>query len=194
MTSKINGLILAGGRSRRMGHDKSLITFHNKPQREYLFDLLNTLCDKVYTSCKKGDEVPSSLNPLPDQFEIESPINGILSAFSQNSTAAWLTVPVDMPEVNLEILNYLINNRSDNHIATCFFDSEGKNPEPLLTLWEPPAVSLLQKFYEAGNISPRDFLKQSNVNTLTIPDKRALRNINSPDDLTDFLSEKDHSS
>ena len=193
MTSKINGLILAGGRSRRMGRDKSLITFHNKPQREYLFDLLNTLCDKVYTSCKKGDEVPFSLNPLPDEFEIESPLNGILSAFNQNLETAWLTIPVDMPAVNLETLNYLISNRSINHIATCFFDSEGKNPEPLLTLWEPQSASLLKQFYEAGNISPRDFLKQSNANILPVPDKRVLRNINSPDELTDFLS-GDHSS
>jgi molybdopterin-guanine dinucleotide biosynthesis protein A len=193
MISKINGLILAGGRSRRMGHDKSLIAFHNKPQREYLFDLLSTLCDQVYTSCKKGDEVPASLNPLPDQFSIESPINGILSAFNQNSATAWLTVPVDMPEVNLETLNYLINNRSSNHIATCFFDSEGKNPEPLLTLWEPQSASLLKQFYNTGNISPRDFLKQSHVNIIAIPNTRALRNINSPDELTDFLSE-DHSS
>jgi molybdopterin-guanine dinucleotide biosynthesis protein A len=190
MISKINGLILAGGRSRRMGHDKSLIAFHNKPQREYLFDLLNTLCDQVYTSCKKSDEVPPSLNPLPDQFEIESPINGILSAFNQNSATAWLTVPVDMPEVNQETLNYLIKHRSSNHIATCFFDSEGKNPEPLLTLWEPQSASLLKEFYDAGNISPRDFLKHSNVNIISVADARALRNINSPDELDDFLKGK----
>ncbi|HEY8937541.1 MAG TPA: molybdenum cofactor guanylyltransferase [Cyclobacteriaceae bacterium] len=193
MSSKINGLILAGGRSRRMGLDKSLITFHTKPQREYLFDLLNRLCNKVYTSCKEGDDVPPSLNPMPDQFPIESPINGILSAFRQDATTAWLTVPVDMPDVNQGTLNYLISHRSSNHVATCFFDSEGKNPEPLLTLWEPQSAALLQQFYDAGNISPREFLKQSNVNIIAIPNKRALRNINSPDELTDFLSE-DHSS
>ena len=172
-----------------MGQDKSLINFHGKPQREYLFEMLKNICAEVYTSCKQSDEVPNALQPLPDRFTIESPLNGILSAFELNPHVAWLTVPVDMPGVDLKTLEYLISKRSSNHIATCFFDSEGKEPEPLLTLWESAASSLAKQFYKDGHISPRDFLRQATVNIISVPNNRALRNINSPKELRDFLDE-----
>jgi molybdopterin-guanine dinucleotide biosynthesis protein A len=189
MTTVINGLILAGGKSSRMGSDKSLITFHGKPQREYLFEILTPLCEKVCMSYKKFDQdIPSWLNPIADQYEIESPLNGIMSAFNYDSNVAWLSVPVDMPLINTNIISHLIANRDASKVATCFFDSDGKNPEPLFALWEPSSFTLIKKFFTEGKISPRDFLKQSEIKVIPIPDKRALTNINSPDELKKFIS------
>jgi molybdopterin-guanine dinucleotide biosynthesis protein A len=180
------GLVLAGGRSTRMKKDKGLIEFYGKPQREYIFDLLSKFCFKVFTSCKKDNDIPISLNPVPDQFNIESPLNGILTAFHNYSNVAWLTVPVDMPLIDAGVIGYLISQRSQNHLATCFFDSEGKNPEPLFTIWERTAFEPLLKFYTSGKISPRDFLKQSPVKMIKIPDPQILVNINSVEELQHF--------
>lgn len=184
----IKGLILAGGRSSRMGRDKSLISYHGKPQREFLFDLLSSFCGEVFISCKDGDVIPDSLNPLTDRFDIDSPLNGILSAFTKDPTCSWLAVAVDMPFVNSDTLKYLLGHRDTNKVATCFRDSEGEKPEPLLTLWEPGAFPLLKSFYEEGNISPRNFLELNDICMLTIPDKKALLNINSEEELKQIQS------
>ena len=95
-------------------------------------------------------------------------------------------MPVDMPLIDEKIISYLLNNRDTQKVATCFFDSDGKNPEPLLTIWEPTAHPLLLGFSDAGNISPRDFLKREKVNIIEIPDRMALVNINSPEELEKF--------
>ena len=182
----IKGLILAGGKSSRMGFDKSLINYHGKPHREFLFDLLSQFCTEVHVSCKKTDDVPQQLNPLLDQYDIESPLNGILSAFSKDPSSAWLALAVDMPFIDSVTLQFLISNRGSDKVATCFLDSDGKNPEPLLTLWESNAFPLLQSFYRAGNISPRSFLIQHDVHILSAPDKNVLVNINSHDELNRF--------
>lgn len=182
----LNGLILAGGKSLRMGHDKSLIEYHNVSQREYLFTMLKNFCAVVFTSCKITHTVPVRFNPLPDHFDFESPLNGILTAFAHDSIAAWLTVPIDMPLIDVEIIAYLLNKRDSNKVATCFYDSEGKNPEPLIAIWEPRAYPLLQNFYKEGKISPRDFLKQHDTHIIEIPDRNALANINSPEELEKF--------
>jgi molybdopterin-guanine dinucleotide biosynthesis protein A len=188
--SGVYALILAGGKSSRMGKDKSLIEYHGMPQREYLFKVLSPLCEKVFLSCRNRDEqIPSHLNPIVDHFSLESPLNGILSAFEHLSHTAWLTVPVDMPLIDAKTISFLIENRDEKKMATCFFDSEEKNPEPLFTLWEPAAFHLLKKFYHEGKISPRDFLKQADVKIIPIPDKRALTNINSEVELEKFFSE-----
>src|SRR5688572_25749176 len=103
----MNGLVLAGGKSSRMGRDKSLIAFHGKPQRDHLFDLLSGVCSKVFVSCNATQQVPEQLNPLPDRFLIESPLNGILTALSHDPSVPWLVVAVDMPNVDLKLLNHL---------------------------------------------------------------------------------------
>jgi len=186
LIAPLNGLILAGGKSLRMGFDKSLIEYHGKPQRAFLQDLLSKYCHKVYTSCKTTDAVPISCNPLPDAFNVNSPLNGILSAFQFNNTVAWLTVPVDMPMIDENVIQYLIHHRDSAKIATCFFDSDGKNPEPLFTIWEPNAFDQLLSFYRSGKTSPRDFLKQSTVNIIHVPDVRFLININNKEEWEKF--------
>lgn len=186
------GLILAGGKSSRMGFDKSLLEYHGKPQRDYLQDLLGKYCAAVFTSCKKIDDISPACHPLPDAFQMDSPLNGVLSAFQFNSKVAWLTVPVDMPMIDSAIIEYLLCHRDSTKTATCFFDSDGKNPEPLFTLWEPKAWSSLESFYKSGRISPRDFLKQSAIQVLSVPDTRSLININSKEEWEKFKKDRDH--
>ncbi len=188
-SSTIFGLVLAGGQSSRMGHDKGLIEFYGKPQREYVFDMLRNVCDDVFLSCKQDHDVPTKLNPLPDRFDLAGPLNGILTAFHQNSHCAWLTVPVDMPLIDQSVLEYLLQHRDTSGMATCFFDSDGVNPEPLVAVWEPHAYPLLEKGVMEGQDSPRKFLKQHRVHIIPAPDTRVFININSPAELERFNRE-----
>lgn len=185
----LNGLILSGGMSKRMGHDKSLIEYHNVSQREYLFNMLKNFCATVFTSCKITHTIPIRFNPLPDHYKFDSPMNGILTAFSHDALAAWLTIPIDMPLIDVEIISYLISKRDATKVATCFYDSDGKNPEPLIAIWEPRAYTLMLNYYKSGKISPRDFLKLEDVNIIQIPDRNALVNINSQEELDKFRSD-----
>jgi molybdenum cofactor guanylyltransferase len=185
----INGLVLAGGRSSRMGKDKALITFHEKPQREHVFELLSEVCDKVFVSCNPEHEVPKHLNPLHDRFDINSPLNGILTALTTDPTAAWLVVAVDMPLVNKQVLEHLINNRKTSSSVTCYWDSDHQYPEPLLSLWEPGVHTQVLEFYNSGKKSPRDFLKDNRTNILE-PISSALHlNINTPEELKKYRSD-----
>lgn len=183
------GLVLTGGFSRRMGRDKSLIDYNGKPQREYLFDLLSQFCRVVFTSCRADQPVPVNLNPLADRFHVPGPLNGILSAFSRKADTAWLIVAVDMPYVTSVVLNYLITNRDETKMATCFVNPELRQPEPLLTLWEPLAFPSLLKFADRGNLSPKEFLKTHPVKMIHPPDAKALLNFNYPDDVTAYDKE-----
>jgi molybdenum cofactor guanylyltransferase len=181
----LNGIILNGGRSSRMGVDKGSITYHNAKQTDHLVALLSKFCDEVFISSKKAD--PSLLHPtIPDLFELDSPLNGILSAFSHGPSQAWLSIPIDMPFVDEKVIEYLISSRDGQALATCFFDSDGKMPEPLLAIWEPACGALLKSFYDRGNYSPRKFLQTHKANIVTCPWPLALTNINTPAELDAF--------
>jgi len=193
-SAPINGLILAGGKSSRMGTDKSLLEYYGKPQRDHLVELLSPFCKKVYISCKAGVDKPPHVNPIFDQFNVDSPLNGILSAFLLDSSSAWLTVPVDMPMVDKNAIKFLLDHRNAEKIATCFWDSTGKLPEPLLTLWEPHATTLLSEFYKNKGISPREFLVTHNTNIITAKVPDWLKNINSKEEFNQFRNSLHHKS
>jgi molybdopterin-guanine dinucleotide biosynthesis protein A len=179
-----NGLVLSGGKSTRMGKDKSLIAYHQgKPQRQYVFDLLSECCANVFTSCRKEQEIPKHLNPLPDRYDFGGPINGILSAFALHPDKAWLVVAVDMPNITSQVLQTLLSQRDPNQLATCFLHPLENAPEPLLTLWEPAAFTRLLENAQEGNISPRSFLRSPEVKHIVVEDLTLFENINYPHQL-----------
>ena len=174
----LNGLVLAGGHSRRMGIDKALIDYHGKPQGQHLFDALHTVCQEVYTSCRKEQVIHPLLNPLPDIMEIQSPLNGILSAFHRSPDRAWLVVAVDLPNVSADVLREIVSRRDHRKLATCLFDAVAGAPEPLLTIWEPAAHPPLSTRAAGGDISPRSFLMHHHVHIVYGMDESIFLNIN----------------
>ena len=175
----VNGLVLTGGYSTRMGMDKSLLIYHGVPQRVHLFKLLSQYCNEVYTSCRRDQQVPSNLNPLYDSFGMAGPMNGIMSAF-QHRNCAWLVMAVDMPFISAEAIEILLQGRDRSRLATCFVNPESMQPEPLLTVWEPESFPFLTSFVERGKVSPRDFLLTHPVKMINPPNGKILTNVNFP--------------
>ena len=175
--SFINGLILSGGLSTRMGEDKRLINYHGKSQEQYLFDLLIPYCSEVYVSLNQNQSTD-----LPHIFDLhlsaKSPIVGIISALKKNSQTAWLVVACDMPFVNEEAIEYLIKHRNPEKFATAFLNPEENFPEPLLTIYEPKIFEKLQQAISEGKKSPMNVLQNLEVELLQIPDVQMIININ----------------
>ncbi len=177
--SALNGLVLCGGKSKRMGMDKGEIQYHNKSQREHLFELLSPFCNEVFLSV--NEQQLQSINNLPfiqDTFLEMGPAGGILSAFQQNQNVAWLVVACDLPYVNKETIEYLLRHRNHQKTATAFWNEEGTVPEPLLAVWESKAFFLLLQFINEGVTCPRKFLIRSDVEMLVAPDASVFKNIN----------------
>lgn len=181
--AKLNGLILTGGRSTRMGQDKAGLIYHTKPQREHLTDLLRPYCNLVCWSVnvtQATDLTDSGQCHIVDAFDWPGPLNGILSAFAYDAEAAWLVVACDMPLLTVQSLDALVTGRNGAKLATVFYDSDGQLPEPLLGIYEPAFNPILQQAVAAGQYSPRQLLRQNDVQLLTAPDIRELTNINDP--------------
>jgi molybdopterin-guanine dinucleotide biosynthesis protein A len=184
-TPPVNGLVLAGGRSLRMGRDKGAIAWHGKPQREHLANLLQTLCNEVFISCRPDQvsELESAYPTLPDTFSELGPYGAILSAFRQNPNCAWLVVACDLPLLDRATLDFLLKNRQPRHIATAFESPFDKMPEPLIALWEPKSYAVLLSFLAQGYSCPRKVLLNSDALILQAPNPETLTNVNTPEEL-----------
>ncbi len=121
----INALILVGGKSSRMGQDKSHINYHGKPQWAFLSEMLsksihNNLTKAntefaegltVFISCRQ--EQASAFGDsqiIVDTFTDLGPYGAILSAFRENPNTAWLVIACDLPLLDAATIQRLINN------------------------------------------------------------------------------------
>ena len=190
----IKGLVLVGGKSKRMGIDKSELNYHGKPQKEFVKELLeNNNLQTFYSvrpfDCAQGDnsenvissEVEKSQNEIPDTFLNLGPFGGICSAFQKEPNSAWLVLATDLPFVNNEVVQLLLKKRNPSKVATAI---KGKNkdfPEPLITIYEPKAYAILLQYLAQGYSCPRKMLINSDVEIVEIDDD-LIRNINTPEE------------
>ena len=181
-TCSLYGLVLSGGKSTRMGNDKGLIDYHGIPQREYLYQLLNTLCDKTFLSIR-GDqkkELESSFNCIVDNDEYRGPLNGILSAHKEYPKVAWLVIACDLPLLDKKTVEELILKRDATKIATAYATKESNLPEPLISIWEPRGLKNVISYMKAAKSScPRKFLINSDVKLIFPKQDDVLYNANS---------------
>jgi molybdopterin-guanine dinucleotide biosynthesis protein A len=182
----LNGLVLAGGKSARMGYDKGAVNWYGKEQRYHMADLLKKHCAEVYISCRDTEqqkEIDAEYLSLPDTFTGLGPYGAILSAFREQPDRAWLVVACDLPLVDENVLQYLADNRGTATIATAYKSLDNDFPEPLITIYEPKSYSALLQYLAQGYSCPRKVLINSNITLLQSPEPDALANVNTPEEL-----------
>ncbi len=190
-TANLYGLVLSGGKSTRMGTDKGLIPYHGIPQREYLYHLLNKVCEKTFISLRSEQvsELPNSMQYIVDEDQYRGPYNGLLSAHHQYPQAAWLVLACDLPLMDLEALEQLITERNTQMLATAFAQRENPLPEPLCAIWEPKALDTSVSYLESGvGTCPRKFLINHEVQLVFPTNQQVLLNANSEEDYKEALA------
>jgi molybdopterin-guanine dinucleotide biosynthesis protein A len=180
----LNGLVLAGGKGKRLGRDKGLIKWLGKEQRYHIADILKAQCAEVYISCRSDQraEILEGYKSLPDTFLDLGPYGGILSALRAQPDRAWLVVACDLPLLDTDTIQFLIANRNRKTIATTFKSPHDGLPEPLITIWEPESYPVLLSFLAKQYSCPRKVLLNSETTVLEPPDPDALMNVNTPED------------
>lgn len=184
-SSPLFGLVLAGGASSRMGHDKAGLAYHGRSQLDWTFALVSKVCDATFVSVRpdqRDDAIRAVFPQIVDLRPGIGPIAGISAALQQHPKAAWLVVACDLPFVTEDVLRQLIERRDPRSIATAYRSSHDNLPEPLCAIWEPAAREAVLTYVESGGQCPRKFLINAKTNLLALPDARALDNINTRDE------------
>lgn len=185
------GLVLAGGKSSRMGEDKGQISYFGMEHRIYMGKILSSFCDKVYISCQQEpiSKNTSEFNLLTDLVPSKGPMSGLLSAFLTHKEAAWLLVPCDLPLFSAKNVVQLLNERDSKSIATVFKSATHSFPEPLIGIWEPAAFPLIKEQFEKGNYSLTNILNNNQICLVTALDPEGLTNVNTPEEKRAFSLE-----
>jgi molybdopterin-guanine dinucleotide biosynthesis protein A len=186
------GLILAGGRSSRMGRDKALLAYHGKSQIEWTAERARVFCERVYLSVRPDqarDPARSMLPQIVDRIADKGPIAGIMAAQAEAPEAAWLVLACDLPFIDEDTLRHLAAARDPARVATAYRSSHDGLPEPLCAIYEPGSRALIEAWVASGKDCPRKFLIRSDALLIEQPHARALDNINTADEFKSASAE-----
>ena len=181
----IKGLVLTGGKSTRMGADKSELKYHGISQKKFVKALLSKKGFETYFSVAvhqgRSDEIC-------DTFFNLGPFGGICSAFQKDPNSAWFVLATDLPFVNAHLINLLLEKRDTSKVATAVKGKNKQFPEPLITIYEPKAYPVLLHYLAQGYSCPRKMLINSDVAIVEVEDM-LIRNINTPEEYKQAIKE-----
>lgn len=167
---QIVGIIIAGGRSQRMGQDKALLEVDGVTQLERCQRLLREVgCSAIFVSRNSDgficDEIPN-----------KGPLGGLLSVLNKLEDAPYrlLVLPVDMPLITVAALEFLL---AQNQAA--FFSC---TPLPCVLFHSTELRSYLKQRLSTANsdVSVRSLLLSQQAQAIEWPYSYQLQNTNTP--------------
>ncbi len=194
MTGALRGLVLAGGRSTRMGRDKAVLAYHGRDQLQVAFELLGEVAGPNFVSVRAdqtSDPLRARYAQVIDGTLGVGPVAGILAALRTRPAAAWLVLACDLPFLDASTLRALIAGRDPSRVATAFRSAYDGLPEPLCAIWEPQCEPLLADFVAADGRCPRKFLLAHAARIIDLPRSNALDNINSTTEYRQAMQDLD---
>ena len=179
---KLNGLVLAGGRSSRLGTDKATLKWHGIPQWQYLADLISNPCETVCISWRTDS---GNYEHISDSIENIGPIGGIHSAFLKTPDRPWLVLACDMPFIDLETIQKLVSGIDSSYSVIYGYNKEKDQKEPAIAVWMPDSAQQIELNIAQGNYQLQNMLKDGKPILLS---EEKLFNVNTLEDY--FLAKK----
>ncbi|TXG35344.1 molybdenum cofactor guanylyltransferase [Seonamhaeicola maritimus] len=179
----ITGIILAGGKSSRMGADKGFIKLNNKSFVEYSIKALKPLVNDIIIVSDNPDYDAFGYKRILDEIKDAGPVAGIYSGLNASKTENNLILSCDIPLIKTGVLEKLIESIDDDS-EVIQIESNGKSM-PLIALYKKQSA---QVFIDALQNDERrlrrvlNSLKTKNV-ALNDEEQNTTMNVNTKEEL-----------
>jgi molybdopterin-guanine dinucleotide biosynthesis protein A len=186
----VEGAILAGGASSRMGRDKTTLEWDGVPLVERVARALSACMERVRVVVRPGQAAPSGLEPIEDAHEVRAPIVGLAAALGACESAAVLVAACDLPYLDPRVLLALLALVPADGGADVVLPVGPRGPEPLVAVWRPRVLPEIERRIARGAFALREAVdavhalrvEEAELRALD-PELRFLFNANHPGDL-----------
>jgi molybdopterin-guanine dinucleotide biosynthesis protein A len=179
----ITAIILAGGKSTRMGSDKGLMTLNNITFIQHIIDAIKTLVDEILIISDNENHDVFKLKRYNDIISNIGPLGGIYTGLHYSKTEVNLVISCDVPMIDSELISELIKNYSNKYDVIQTKSNE--KTMPLVAIYHKTCVSEAEQWIKEGKLRVREFVASRKLKTINL-DKRfetQLFNINTPEQL-----------
>ncbi len=186
--AEVSAVILAGGRSRRLGVDKALLKLDGERLLKRIASVLSSLSDDTLVVVDDRDKLGHlGLRTVADVQRGLGPLGGIYSGLRAMRHERGLFVACDMPLLNLSLLRYMVSLSGDFDVV---IPRIGDNVEPLHAIYSKACAAPIAELLERGDLRIVHFFPQVRVHYVDRaeidafdPQHWSFFNINTADDL-----------
>lgn len=190
-SGELRALVLAGGKSQRMGTDKGDLIYYKKPQKIHVAKQLENLSLETYISLREDQKQENGYNYIIDSHKEMGPLTGLLSAFETHQDA-WLCVGCDYPFLQDLHLKKLLKARDKSMFATVFQDKNSGFLIPTLAIYEASFFEVLKENIARNQFSLLQMLK-TNPCTIVVVSGKAFESVDTNQDYERIIRKLDFS-
>lgn len=187
----LNGYILAGGKSSRMGTDKGLIPLDGTTFTGKVLSTLEEVSQKVTIVGAPETYAQFGVELIPDSWPDVGPLGGIHAALQHSSTEWNVIVSCDIPFVSAALIRYL-ETRIGRETQAVLPHAEDR-VHFLAGLYHRSAAAAISDYIAAGERSVKGLIPKLNGKKIMLDDsiafydRKILLNFNTPDDLERYI-------
>ncbi len=178
-------IILAGGKSSRLGEDKGLALLNNIPMIQYIIRVFEDMNLPILIIANNNQYQQFGYPVFKDIVSEKGPAGGILTALTHSTTNLNIIVSCDTPFVSKELFNYLLQN----HKTPISYASFQNKKHPLIGIYEKIVLSTFEKNIHENRLKIGFILKELNATEIIVSEEvaknngRCFTNINTKEEL-----------
>lgn len=182
---QISGIILAGGKSLRMGTDKAVLELKGQTLLEHAIEVCRPSCKTILISSNNSLHQKLGYITIPDEIPGCGPMGGIYSCLKQSETDWNFILSVDSPFVEPEFIQLLISQTGSFDVIV---PVHAKGKEPLIAMYHKTCLAEIKKMLKSGNFKMHNLLNSINTKFVDVQKSvekypKLFLNLNRPVDL-----------
>ncbi|MFH1867978.1 MAG: molybdenum cofactor guanylyltransferase [Candidatus Omnitrophota bacterium] len=186
MYKDIAGVILAGGKSRRMGFPKQFLTLKSRRVVDNIIDVLKGFFEEILivTDDKSCFAEIKGVCIAEDIVKDRGPLGGIYTGLKRSSNKRAFFVACDMPFLHNGLIERLLKISNDENLD-CIIPRSEKGPEPLHGIYSKNMIPEIEKSLKSGELSIAGMLNKFNCKYVKAEkgELTSFLNINTQEDL-----------
>ncbi|TCI85019.1 molybdenum cofactor guanylyltransferase [Tenacibaculum sp. M341] len=185
----ITGIVLAGGKSSRMGTDKGLLLFQNTPFVQHSINALDCLVSDILLVSNNVAYDVFKVKRVQDSVVDFGPVAGIYAGLSASLTPYNIVLSCDIPLIQTVILEKLLN-AVDKTSEVILIESDGRKM-PLIALYKKECMFQFKDAIEAKEHKLQKVLGKLKVKSvlLTKEEEELVTNVNTKEELNAIIDD-----
>ncbi len=180
-------IIMAGGGSRRMGTDKSMLPINGRPIIENICEQLRGCFEQILISANEADKFSFlGFKVIPDKVPGQGPLMGIASAVETSSNELNLIVACDIPHIELRYVRRMLSEATESKADIVIPTSNDGKYEPLFAIYRKSALEAINKVLSSGGRKIADVFSLCNVRYIEFNDADWLINLNTMEEYEEY--------
>ena len=186
----MEGAIVAGGKSSRMGLDKALLEWEGKSLIQIAVDAVSAVCDKLTIIADNGERFLSlGLDIYPDKISGMGPLGGIYTALCVSESEKVFCVGCDMPFLDEDVIRGMLDIAEESDVVVPYLDG---GFHPLHAVYSRNCIKPIRDTLESASPRVIDFYDRVRVRSVGEDDfptlSYSLTNLNTPADVEKYLA------